>query len=55
MDSVIGQYLTTTKPMHQQFVEPSKRNADIIIPNGGKNDVAFSMLIDKIRAILSGS
>ena len=37
LDSVITQYLTTVKPMHEAFVEPSKRNADIIVPNGGEN------------------
>ncbi len=49
LDSVISQYLTTVKPMHEQFVEPSKRRADIIIPNGGKNEVALEMLIERIR------
>ena len=40
LDSVINQYLTTVKPMHEAFVEPSKRNADIIVPNGGENTTA---------------
>ena len=40
LDSVIDQYLTTVKPMHEAFVEPSKRNADIIVPNGGENSTA---------------
>ncbi|MEG2002700.1 MAG: uridine kinase [Clostridia bacterium] len=49
MESVIKQYLTTIKPMHQEFVEPSKRNADIIIPEGGNNMVAVNMVIDAIH------
>ena len=53
LDSVIDQYLTTVKPMHEQFVEPSKRRADIIIPEGGKNEVALDMLIERVRKHLS--
>lgn len=49
LDSVIEQYLATVKPMHEQFVEPSKRQADIIIPEGGKNRVALDMLIQRVR------
>lgn len=49
LDSVIEQYLTTVKPMHEQFVEPSKRRADIIIPEGGENVVALDMLIQRVR------
>ncbi len=52
MDSVINQYLTTVKLMHEQFVEPSKKNADIIVPEGGFNTVALSMLEDKISTLL---
>ena len=52
LESVIEQYITTVKPMHEQFVEPSKRHADIIIPNGGQNEVAISMLINKIKSII---
>jgi len=52
LDSVIDQYLTTVKPMHEQFVEPSKRNADIIIPQGGHNHVAMQMVIERVRAHL---
>lgn len=48
LDSVISQYLTTVKPMHEQFVEPSKRRADIIIPEGGENRVALQMLIERV-------
>ncbi len=49
LDSVISQYLTTVKPMHEQFVEPSKRRADIIIPEGGENVVALQMLIERVH------
>ena len=52
MESVISQYTTTVKPMHEQFVEPSKRHADVIIPEGGFNSVAVSMLIQNIRSIV---
>lgn len=54
LDSVIDQYLTTVKPMHDQFVEPSKRRADIIIPEGGENVVALDMLIQRVRRHLKG-
>lgn len=49
LESVIGQYLTTVKPMHEQFVEPSKRRADIIVPEGGENQVALEMLIERVN------
>ena len=49
MDSVIKQYLSTVKPMHEQFVEPSKVKADLIIPQGGHNEIAISMIIDGIK------
>jgi uridine kinase len=52
LDSVINQYLNTVKLMHEEFVEPSKRYADIIIPEGGYNEVAVSMLLDRIRSLL---
>ena len=52
MESVISQYTKTVKPMHEQFVEPSKRYADVIIPDGGFNSVAVSMLIQSIRSIV---
>ncbi len=54
MESVITQYTTTVKPMHEEFVEPSKRYADVIIPEGGFNSVAVSMLIQNIRSIVEG-
>ena len=53
LQSVISQYLTTVKPMHEQFVEPSKRKADIIIPEGGENKVALDMLIQRVKKHLS--
>ena len=52
LDSVIDQYLTTVKPMHEAFVEPSKRNADIIVPNGGENTTAIEMLAHHIRSLI---
>jgi uridine kinase len=51
MESVISQYLDTVKPMHEEFVEPSKRWADVIIPEGGFNSVAVAMLIENIRSL----
>jgi uridine kinase len=52
LESVIRQYLSTVRPMHLEFVEPSKRYADIIIPEGGFNTVALDMIIARIRAML---
>lgn len=52
LDSVCSQYLETVKPMHDQFIEPSKKYAHIIIPNGGENMVAIDLLITKIRSII---
>ncbi len=52
-ESVITQYLTTVRPMHMQFVEPSKRYADIIIPEGGSNVVGIDLITEKIRAIVA--
>ena len=54
LESVINQYLATVKPMHEQFVEPSKRNADIIVPQGGHNRVALEMVMERVRAHLEG-
>lgn len=48
IDSVVEQYLTTVRPMHLAFVEPSKKYADIIIPEGGKNDIAIDFITTKI-------
>ena len=52
LDSVVSQYLTTVKPMHEQFVEPSKKYVDLIIPEGGYNRVALEMLNERIHALL---
>jgi uridine kinase len=52
LESVIRQYMSTVKPMHLEFVEPSKRYADIIIPEGGYNEVAVDMLLTKIRSVI---
>ncbi|MBO4725863.1 MAG: uridine kinase [Firmicutes bacterium] len=52
LESVINQYMDTVKPMHEQFVEPSKKYADIIVPQGGLNNVAFQMLTHRIHALL---
>lgn len=53
LDSVVSQYLTTVKPMHEQFVEPSKKYADIIIPEGGKNQVALDIIMQRIQNHIS--
>ncbi|MCI3029786.1 uridine kinase [Desemzia sp. C1] len=52
LDSVIEQYLNVVKPMHNQFVEPTKRYADIIIPEGGRNQVAIDLMTTKIHSII---
>ena len=51
VESVVGQYVESVRPMHLEFVEPSKRHAHLIVPEGGQNSVAVDMLITKIRAI----
>jgi uridine kinase len=51
-ESVIKRYLSTVRPMHLEFVEPSKRYADVIIPEGGFNEVALDMVITRIEALL---
>jgi uridine kinase len=53
VESVIEQYLTTVQPMHRDFVEPSKRYADVIIPQGGFNKVAMDMVVSRIESLLS--
>ncbi|WP_124058927.1 uridine kinase [Vaginisenegalia massiliensis] len=53
VDSVIEQYTQVVKPMHHQFTEPTKRYADLIVPEGGYNDVAIDLLATKIKAILA--
>jgi len=52
MESVIHQYLSTVRPMHEEFVERSKRYADVIIPEGGFNEVAIEMIAARIKALL---
>jgi uridine kinase len=53
VDSVIHQYLATVRPMHEEFVEPSKRFADVIIPEGGFNQVAIDLIATRIKALLA--
>jgi uridine kinase len=53
LESVVKQYLETVRPMHLEFVEPSKRYADIIIPEGGFNTIAIDMIVARINAMLS--
>jgi uridine kinase len=52
MDSVINQYISVVRPMHNQFIEPTKRYADVIIPEGGHNHVAIDLMVTKIQTIL---
>ncbi|MEG0452499.1 MAG: uridine kinase [Coprobacillus sp.] len=52
LDNVCNQYLNTVRPMHEQFIEPSKRYAHIIVPEGGSNRVAVDLLITKIKSIV---
>ena len=54
-ESVIRQYLTTVRPMHLEFVEPSKRYADVIIPEGGLNTVAMDLVVARIDALLQAN
>ncbi|MEO8380636.1 MAG: uridine kinase [Acidobacteriota bacterium] len=53
MESVIEQYVTTVRPMHEEFVEPSKRHADLIIPEGGENLVAIDAIIARVEGLLA--
>jgi uridine kinase len=53
LQSVVQQYLTTVRPMHEEFVEPSKRYADLIIPEGGENQVALDAIISRVENLLS--
>ena len=52
LDSIINQYMATVKPMYHQFIEPTKRYADIIVPEGGQNHVAIDLLVTKIRDVI---
>ena len=49
LDNIVDQYLTTVKPMHELYVEPSRKNADLIVPQGGRNAVAMDLLYQKIQ------
>lgn len=53
LDNITSQWLSTVRPMHEQFIEPTKKYANIIIPEGGSNNVAIDLLITKIESILS--
>jgi len=55
LDEIIEQYLSTVQPMHLQFVEPSKRYADVIVPRGGHNAIAIEMIVAKIQRRLEGA
>ncbi|QUG42184.1 uridine kinase [Psychrobacillus sp. INOP01] len=52
VDSVVDQYLNVVRPMHNQFIEPTKKYADVIIPEGGQNEVAIDLMVTKIKTIL---
>ena len=51
-ESIIGQYLATVRPSHEQFIEPSKRHADVIFPEGGKNEPALEVLLARVRELV---
>ena len=53
LESVVEQYVTTVRPMHEEFVEPSKRYADLIIPEGGENQVALDAIISRVEHLLT--
>jgi uridine kinase len=53
LQSVVRQYMTTVRPMHEEFVEPSKRHADLIIPEGGENQVAIDAIIARVERLLA--
>jgi len=55
LDEIIDQYLTTVQPMHLQFVEPSKRYADVIVPRGGHNTIAIEMIVANIQRRLGAA
>jgi uridine kinase len=54
LDEILDQYLKTVQPMHLQFVEPSKRYADVIVPHGGHNPIAVEMIVAKIQRRVNG-
>lgn len=53
VESVINQYLSTVKPMHEQFIEPSKRYADLIVPHGGQNQVALNTVLQMVKTSIT--
>ena len=53
LDSVVQQYMATVRPMHEEFVEPSKRHADLIIPEGGENQVALDAIISRVEHLVT--
>lgn len=53
VESVINQYITSVRPMHEKYIKPTKQYADIIVPDGGYNDIAIDILITKIKSILA--
>ena len=53
LESVVDQYVSTVRPMHEEFVEPSKRYADLIIPEGGENQVALDAIIARVQGLLA--
>jgi uridine kinase len=55
LDEIIDQYLTTVQPMHLEFVEPTKRYADVIVPRGGHNAIAIEMIVAKIQRRLASA
>ena len=54
-DSIVNQYLTTVKPMHERYVEPSKKNADFIVLRGGDNAVVLDLIYNKIKNHIEGN
>jgi uridine kinase len=55
LDEILEQYLTTVQPMHLEFVEPTKRYADVIVPRGGHNAIAIEMIVAKIQRRLASA
>jgi len=53
LEAVVDQYMATVRPMHEEFVEPSKRHADLIIPEGGENQVALDAIISRVEHLVS--
>ena len=53
IDSVVSQYLATVKPMHEKYVEPSKKAADVVVLEGGRNTVAVDLILNRIETFLS--